>query len=48
MVLTMSPQLESALAEQANRQGIAPEELAEDILRRSNCLSPQTIGSGGC
>jgi hypothetical protein len=34
MVLTLPPQLESALAEHARRQGIAPEILALDLLRR--------------
>jgi len=34
MVLTLPPQLESALAEHARRQGIAPEALAVDVLRR--------------
>lgn len=34
MVLTVPPQLESALAEQAGRRGLAPDALALDILRR--------------
>lgn len=34
MVLTLPPQLESALAEQARRRGVAPEALAVDVLRR--------------
>lgn len=34
MILTVPPQLESALAEQANRRGVAPAALALDILRR--------------
>jgi hypothetical protein len=34
MVLTLSPQLESALTEQARKRGVAPEDLAVDVLRR--------------
>jgi hypothetical protein len=34
MVITLPPQLESALAEQARRRGVAPEALALDVLRR--------------
>jgi hypothetical protein len=34
MVLLLPPPLESALAEQARRQGVAPETLALDVLRR--------------
>jgi hypothetical protein len=34
MVITLPPQLESALAAQANRRGVAPEALALDVLRR--------------
>lgn len=34
MVLTLPPPLESALAEQARRRGVAPETLALDVLRR--------------
>jgi hypothetical protein len=34
MVITLPPQLESALAAQARQRGIAPEELALDVLRR--------------
>lgn len=33
MVVNLDPQLEAALKEQANRQGIAPEELALKFLR---------------
>ena len=34
MVLSLPPQLESALAEQARRQGVPPESLAVDLIRR--------------
>jgi len=34
MVLTLPPNLEAALSEQARRQGIAPEALALDVLHR--------------
>jgi hypothetical protein len=34
MVLTVSPQLEAALVEQAGRRGVDPAVLALDILRR--------------
>jgi hypothetical protein len=34
MKLTLPPQLQSALAEQARRQGVLPEALAVDVLRR--------------
>lgn len=34
MVITLPPQIEAALAEQASRRGVAPEELALDVLRR--------------
>jgi hypothetical protein len=33
MVVTLEPKLEAALKEQASRQGIAPEELALNVLR---------------
>jgi hypothetical protein len=33
MVVTLDPRLEAALKEQANRQGLAPEELALRVLR---------------
>ena len=33
MVVTLDPRLEAALKEQANRQGLAPEELALKVLR---------------
>lgn len=33
MVVTLDPKLEAALKEQANRQGLAPEELALSVLR---------------
>jgi hypothetical protein len=33
MVITLTPELEAALIEQARRQGIAPEELAINALR---------------
>jgi hypothetical protein len=34
MVITLPPQLEAALTEQARRRGVAPEALALDVLRR--------------
>jgi hypothetical protein len=34
MVITLPPQLESALTTQARQRGIAPEALALDVLRR--------------
>jgi hypothetical protein len=34
MAITLPPQLESALADQARLRGVAPEALALDILRR--------------
>ena len=34
MAITLPPQLESALADQARRRGVAPEALVLDILRR--------------
>lgn len=34
MVLTLSPQLESALAAQASRRGMAPAALAIEVLQR--------------
>jgi hypothetical protein len=33
MVITLDPRLEAALKEQANHQGLAPEELALRVLR---------------
>ena len=33
MVVTLDPVLEAALKDQANRQGIAPEQLVVDVLR---------------
>ena len=33
MVVTLDPRLEAALRDQANRQGLAPEELALKVLR---------------
>ena len=33
MVITLSPELETALSEQARRQGVTPENLALDALR---------------
>ena len=33
MVITLTPQLEAALSEQARRRGVAPETLALDALR---------------
>ena len=40
MVITLPPQLESALAAHARRRGVAPEALALDVLRRQ--LLPAT------
>ena len=40
MVITLPPQLESALAAQARQRGVAPEALALDLLRRH--LLPET------
>ncbi len=34
MIITLPPYLESALAAQAHRRGVAPESLALDVLRR--------------
>lgn len=34
MILTLPPQLEAELAEQARRRGLAPERLAVDVLLR--------------
>ena len=34
MVITLPPQLESALTARARRQGLSPEALALDVLRR--------------
>ena len=34
MTLTLDPKLEAALAENARQRGVAPEELALDVLRR--------------
>ena len=34
MTITLPPQIESALAEQARRRGVAPEAFALDVLRR--------------
>jgi hypothetical protein len=34
MVLTIGPELEAALSEQARRRGVAPEALALDVLRQ--------------
>jgi hypothetical protein len=34
MIITLPPQLESALAAQALRRGVAPEALALDVLRQ--------------
>lgn len=43
MVLTLPPQLESVLAEQARRHGISPEALALELLRRQLlAVSPPT------
>jgi hypothetical protein len=33
MVITLSPELEAALNEQAQKQGVAPQVLAETVLR---------------
>ena len=40
MVITLPPYLESALASQARRRGLEPEQLALDVLSRQ--LLPQT------
>jgi len=40
MSITLPPQLESALVEQARRRGVAPEALAVEVLRRH--LLPQS------
>jgi hypothetical protein len=42
MVLTLPPQLESALTEQARKRGVAPEDLAVDVLSR-HLLPPAPI-----
>ncbi len=45
MVVTLDPKLEAALKEQANRKGVAPEELALGVLREhllpANPLEPR-------
>jgi hypothetical protein len=53
MVITLAPQLEAVLSEQARRRGITPEVLALDALRAHFLphLAPwsrATNGSGGC
>lgn len=40
MVVTLDPSLEAALKEQANRQGLAPEELALKVLRGGLLAAP--------
>lgn len=40
MVVTLEPKLEAALKEQANRQGLAPEELALQVLRACLLAAP--------
>ena len=46
MVITVSPELEAALNEQAHRQGVSAEDLALDVLRdrflaASQAMQPQ-------
>ena len=40
MVVTLNPELEAALTEQARRQGVAPEELALNVLRERFLTAP--------
>ncbi len=40
MVVTLNPELEAALKEQARRQGVAPEELALNVLRERFLTAP--------
>jgi hypothetical protein len=40
MVVTLDPQLEAALNEQAKHRGIAPEELALSVLRERLLVAP--------
>ena len=42
MTITIPPPLESALATQARRRGVAPEELALDVLSRQLLPVPPT------
>jgi hypothetical protein len=41
MVVTLDPQLEAALNEQAKRQGMAPDELARTLLRERLLATPK-------
>lgn len=41
MLVTLDPQLEAALSEQAKRQGTTPEELARALLRERLLATPQ-------
>jgi hypothetical protein len=43
MVLQLPPQLESALAEQAKRRGLTPEELALETLRERLLSNAQSL-----
>ena len=42
MTLTLSPEVERALTEEAVRQGTTPDEVAEEILKEKYLLSPET------
>ena len=43
MVITLSPELEAALSEAAQRQGVAPEVLALNVLRERLLPRPSVI-----
>jgi hypothetical protein len=43
MVINLDPELEAALSEQAQRQGVAPDALAIDVLRQRFIVHRQTI-----
>ncbi len=42
MEITLTPEIEAALAEQARQQGVSPEELALESLRRQFVVPGQT------
>ena len=42
MIVTLDPKLEAALKDQANRKGVAPEELALNVLRE-RLLTPAPL-----
>jgi hypothetical protein len=42
MDITLTPELEAALAEQARRQGVTPQQLALDSLRRQFVAVPES------